>query len=514
MRCFRFAACVSLAFTLTVPALAQRATRGADPLAGFDGYVSTAMKAWKVPGLAVAIVKGDSVVFAKGFGVRKIGEATPVDAHTIFAIGSASKAFTGAAIGLLVDEGKAKWDDQVTTHLPWFEAYDPWVTREIRIRDLLTHRSGLSRGDNLWYGTSRTRDEVVRGVRNLKPTWTMRTQFGYQNLMFITAGRIVEERTGKSWDDVIKTRFFGPLNMTSSNTSTKDLAGLPNVATPHAEIDDTVQVVGWRNIDNAGPAGSINSNVIDMSNWIRMWLGKGRFGGKQILSQAVRDEAITPQFVINDPFWHIIGLNEAKFVTYGFGWAVQDFRGKRLVHHGGNIDGMSAMVAFMPDDDIGVVVLSNLNGAMVTMPVVMNALDRELGIKPARDYSTALGALLKPLEAQGKAAAAKRDAAHVHGTKPSLPLEAYGGTYSNELYGKTTISLENGALVLHPDLTTDLDADLVHWHFDTFQARMRTRMLGKELINFELGPDGKVARLVRGPDTWTKDGAKPTNFQR
>jgi CubicO group peptidase (beta-lactamase class C family) len=481
-------------------------TKDRDPLAGFDLYVTDAMKQWKVPGLAIAAVRGDSIVFAKGYGVKTLGNPAPVDAQTLFAIGSASKAFTGAALEMLSDEGKISFDGRVTDYLPWFEMSDPWVTREIRVRDLLLHRSGLERGDNVWYGTTRSREEIVRSVRRLAPSSSFRTHFQYQNLMYITAGEVVHQVTGQSWDDVIKARIFGPLGMNQSNTSVRDLAGLPNVATPHAELGGVVKTIPWRNIDNAAAAGSINSNVADMAKWLRLWINRGSFQGQRIVSESMVREATTPQFTVDDPQM-IARLMSPAFLGYGFGWFVQDFRGRRLVNHGGNIDGMAAMVTFLPDEKLGVVILTNMNQSDITLPLVAHLYDRLLGISPAKDYNTEYLAAKKAFEA--KQAASTKPPIRVAGTKPSLPLEAYVGVYRDSFLGTATVTLgSNGALSIRYDASPGAVGELEHWHFDSFVATMKDPILGKIPINFRLGPNGQVSGLVfglAGPQEWAKD---------
>src|SRR5918993_1303981 len=212
---------------------AGRARAQEAPLAGFDDYVNQALKDWEVPGLAVAVVKDDRIVFAKGYGVRELGKPAPVNERTLFAIGSSSKAFTAASVAMLVDEGKVKWDDPVTKYLPGFELYDPYVTRELTVRDLLSHRSGLERGDLLWYGTEYDRDEILRRARHIRPSWSLRSRFGYQNLMYLAAGQLVARVGGKSWDEFVRQRIFSPLGMTASGTSIRDLSSSDNVASPH-----------------------------------------------------------------------------------------------------------------------------------------------------------------------------------------------------------------------------------------------------------------------------------------
>ena len=236
---------------------------------GFDEYIGQVVRDWKVPGLAIAVVKGDTVGFAKGYGVRKLGESVPGDEKTLFAIGSCSKAFTATALAMLVDDGKISWDDPVIKHLRDFQLSDPYATREMTVRDLLCHRSGLARHDLLWYGASISREEVIRRLRHAPMSTSFRSQFGYQNIMYVAAGQIISAVTGQSWDDFVKQRIFTPLEMTDSNTTTTVLGHAANVATTHEKIEDKVEAVLYRNIDNVGPAGSINSSVADMAQWMR-----------------------------------------------------------------------------------------------------------------------------------------------------------------------------------------------------------------------------------------------------
>ncbi len=461
-------------------------------LNGFDEYVNQALKDWEVPGIAIAIVKNDKIVLAKGYGVRKIGEATPVDANTMFAIGSASKAFTAATIALLLDEGKLKWDDPASKYLPEFQLFDPYATREMTVRDLLCHRSGLERGDLLWYATDYNRDEIIRRVRYLKPSWSFRSNFGYQNIMYLTAGQVAARVSGKSWDDLVKERLFKPLGMTVSNTSIRDLAAMNNVATPHGKLEKKVVAIPWRNIDNIAPAGSINSNVTEMANWVRLHLNEGKFNGQQLISSVALKEMHTPQTIIRNELPWSLFFPEARFVTYGLGWFLHDHRGRKVVQHGGNIDGMSALVIMMPEEKLGMVLLSNMNGTGLPTALAYKAFDLLIQA-PAKDWSADMLKTFKGLEAQGEEAAKKAEQERVKGTNPSLPLDKYVGTYSNEMYGEAKVSQENGKLVV--SYGKGLTGDLEHWHFDTFQAVMRDRTFGKVTINFTLNAQGKVESL-------------------
>jgi CubicO group peptidase (beta-lactamase class C family) len=475
------------------------------PSKDFDEYVNKALKDWDVPGLAIAIVKNDQIVFAKGYGVRRLGDPTQVDEKTLFAIGSSSKAFTSASIAMLVDEGKLKLDDPATKYLPGFQLFDPYVTRELTVRDLLCHRSGLERGDFLWYGTSYSRDEIVQRVRYLKPTWSFRSMFGYQNIMYLTAGQIVAGVSGKRWDDFIRDRIFKPLGMTSSSTSISDLKNADDIATPHAKIDGKVEVIPWRNIDNIAPAGSINSNVVDMAQWVRLQLGEGVYKGQRLISSGGAKEMHTAQTVIRmEPPWTLF-YSDAHFLNYGLGWFLHDHRGRKVVEHGGNIDGMSALVAMIPEEKVGLVILTNMNGTPLTNAIASRVYDLYLGVQP-RDYSADLLKTYNALLEQGKQAQKKIEESRVKGTSPTLALPQYAGAYKDEMYGDAKVALENGKLVL---TTPGFVGDLDHWNYDTFQVTWRARSLGKALVTFTLNARGKVDEMKlpdlqisfkRGPD--------------
>jgi CubicO group peptidase (beta-lactamase class C family) len=465
-------------------------------LDGLDDYINKAIKDWEVPGLAIAIVKDDKVVFAKGFGVRKLGDPTPVDEHTLFAIGSSSKAFTAAGIAMLVDEGKLKWDDPATKYLPEFQTYDPYVTRELTVRDLLSHRSGLERGDLLWYGTDLDRDEILRRTRFIKPTWSLRSTFGYQNLMYLAAGQLAARVSGKSWDDVIRERIFIPLGMMSSNTSIRDFKEGGNVAAPHAKVDDKVLVIPYRLIDNIGPAGSINSNAVDMAQWVRLQLGSGTFEGKKIFSPAVAREMHTSQTVIRLEGQNALIYSEAHLMNYGLGWFLSDYKGRKLVEHGGAIDGMRAEVALVPEEKLGIVILTNMNGSLVAMPLVYRIIDAYMK-QPEKDWSGDLLKTFKRLTEQGAAAAQRAEATRVTGTKPSLPIENFAGTYRNDLYGDVKITASGDKLSLRfgPAWVSDLE----HWHFDTFRAKFSGGAgVTNATVTFALNAQGKADTVTLG----------------
>jgi len=487
-RHFRLITFLFLVLAALLPAYAQEA-----PLNGFDDYVNKALREWEVPGLAIAIVKDDRIVLAKGYGLRKLGDPTPVNERTLFAIGSSSKAFTAAAIAMLVDEGKLKWDDPVTKYLPGFELYDPYVTRELTVRDLLSHRSGLERGDFLWYGTEYDRDEILRRARYLKPTWSLRSTFGYQNLMFLAAGQLIAKVSGKSWDEFIRQRIFTPLGMTASNTSVKDLNGVDNVSSPHAKIEDKVEVIPWRNIDNIAPAGSINSSVVDMAQWVRLQLAQGDYQKQRLISSGAAKEMHTSQTVMRvEPPFSLL-YPEAHFLNYGLGWFLHDYRGRKVVEHGGAIDGMRAQVAMIPEEKLGLVILTNMGGTILPLPLMYRIFDAYLGA-PQRDWGADMLKTVKGFEEQGKAAQKKAEAEQVKDTRPSLALAEYAGTYKNDLYGEVKVTHENGKLGVRfgPSFTSGLE----HWHYDTFRAKFVAAGGAKAFMTFALNAQGKVETLT------------------
>ena len=487
LRTHRIIGFILLLFIGFLSAAAQDA-----PLQGFDDYVNLAIKDWEVPGVAIAVVKDDKIVFAKGYGVREIGKPDKVDERTIFAIGSSSKAFTAATIAMLVDEGKLKWDDPVTKYLPGFQVYDPVVTREMTVRDLLTHRVWLERGDQLWYATEYDRSDILSRIRYLKPSSSLRSRFGYQNIMYLAAGQIVPQVAGKEWDDFVRERIFTPLGMTASSTSISPLAGANDVAAPHSKFDDKVTAIPYRKIDNIGPAGSINSNVVDMAQWVRLQLNNGTYQGKQLISPAAVKEMHTPQTIIRLEGAMERVYPEAHFLSYGMGWFLSDYRGRKLVEHGGSIDGMRALVAMLPKEKMGVVILTNLSGTILSVPLSYRIFDAYLGAQP-RDWSAEMLKTINALLEQGKAANAKMEAERVKDTKPSLALEKYAGDYQNEMYGDTKLVMENGKLKLQRG--ANFTGDLEHWHYDTFRVTWRDRQQGKGFISFRLNSQGKVETM-------------------
>ena len=504
----RLVAIALLAVAFVAPS-SPAAAQQREPAPGFDAYVKSALAAWKVPGVSVAIVRNDSIVYAKGYGVREVGKPTPVDERTIYAIGSSSKAFTAAAVAMLVDSNKVRLDAPATAYLPGFELRDGYASREITVRDLLSHRSGLARGELIWYGSDNDRDEILRRVRFLEPSWSFRSQFGYQNIMYLAAGQIVAKVANQSWDEFIKQRLFQPLGMTSSSTSVTALRGVENLAQPHAEVNDTVRAIPYRNIDNIAPAGSINSNVIDVAQWIRMHLGDGKYAGKQLISKRLTDEMRSAQTVI-PARGGMGGMNpSAHLMAYGLGWFLSDYEGKYLVQHGGNIDGMTALVAMMPEEKYGIAILSNMNGTNLPTAIMLRLLDAQLK-RPAKDWSAQMRQRIDSMRTVALAAQQRQGDPRVPNTKPSLPLTAYAGTYSDSAYGTLKVTESNGALSLA--YGSNWRGPLEHYHFDTFRMRLSTPVLPPVPVNFRIDAAGKVDEVrldLAGQVTFKKVPDRP-----
>jgi CubicO group peptidase (beta-lactamase class C family) len=436
------------------------------------------------------------VAYARGFGERKLGGGESVDADTLFAIGSNTKAMTAAAIGILVDEKRMGWDDRVTAHLPWFMLSDPYVTRELTVRDLLSHRSGLGRrGDFNWYASDFDREEVVRRVRFLEPNASFRSEAGYQNTMFLAAGEVLEEVSGTSWDDFVESRLLEPLGMTRSRTSVRDLDRVPNVAQPHERIDGRVVPVPHRNIDNVAPAGSILSSASEMTRWMLLMLGEGELDGKRILSEESTAEVFEPNIIYPMSAESRDLFPSTHFSTYGLGWGLRDYRGRFIATHTGGIDGMLSQILLAPEEELGIVVLTNTSpaGSLAHSAVTYHVLDASLGAEGETDWIARFRELGRQQGERLLEEEAKRLESRVAGTSPSLALDAYVGTYENEMYGKLLLSLEEGRLVLRRH--TAWVGDLEHWHYDTFLVRWRDPVMPENLVTFRLSPEGKAASL-------------------
>ena len=490
MSAFRWLPMVALiAFPTLAPA--QRTS-----IRELDAYVSRAVRDWNVSGIAISVVKDDSVVFAKGYGVRELGKPDAVDIGTRFAIGSTTKAMTALALGMLVDDGKVRWDAPVTTYLPTLQLADPYVTRELTVRDLLTHRAGLGNADMLWAGGDFTMPEITRRIATLPPAYSFRAGFIYQNIMYSLAGDVVAAASGMTWDDFLRTRIFLPLGMRETETRLAHVADGTNVATPHDVIDGTMRVVRNRPVDPVAPAGSVWSSVRDMAKWMRFLLDSGRVDGRRLLSAATFRELLTPQVVAPSTTYPTMTIVRPHFFTYGLGWFLHDYAGQAVAMHTGSIDGMSAIIGLLPDRNVGVVVLANSDHTEIRHALMYDVFDRFSG-NPPRDWSALLLRHYGELREQAAAAQQRQEQQRTTGTTPSLPLDRYTGTYTHPTFGNVVMTLRADTLRLQ--LGGAQRASLTHWHYDTFRARWEEAGANPSLVIFAPDGMGSVATArVRG----------------
>lgn len=491
---------VALFLLFSVQAWSRPSDSASPDLAKLDSYIEKARAEWEVPGLSVAIVKDGKVVFAKGYGVKEQGRQEPVDADTLFAIASNTKAFTSAALAILSDEKKVAWSDRVLDILPYFELYDPWVSHEMRVDDLLCHRSGLKTfsGDLLWYGTTYSREEIIRRARYLKPSFAFRAGYGYSNLMFLAAGEVVAKTSGRSWEDFIRERIFVPLGMKRTITSTRQLEATGNFAIPHTSFEGTVERIDWVNWDTIAPAGGIISSANDMARWLLLQLGGGALEGTRIFSESAQRAMWMPHNVMSGPS---PGAQEhdTHFRTYALGWSVSDFKGRFTVGHGGGYDGMNSQVWLMPEERLGVVVLTNCDRSVMG-PIVERIRDAYLGLVE-KDYSKLAR------ETSKLANSAKNNEPARKNPRPAMALESYAGTFGGAMYGDATVSAEGGALVLRLLPNPNLVADLTPLDADTFTLNWRRKfaLFANGRAQFIPDTNGSITELrldVPNNDFW------------
>jgi len=433
-----------------------------------DSYLSEAQQDWEVPGMAVAIVKDGAIILNKGYGVLDVNNDEKVNEQTLFAIASNTKAFVSSSLAVLVSRGLIKWNDKVTKYLPHFALYDSYVSNHITIQDLLCHRAGLGTfsGDVIWYKSERSAAETVEKVKYIPQQYEFRAGYGYSNVMFITAGEVIKAVTGKPWDVFAKETFFAPLRMDRTIASTDELAEKENYALPHKSIDSKETVIDWVNWDNMGAAGGIISSVDDMAKWMQLQLNSGIWKNDTILSPVQQNILWTPH---NN---YVLSANAKQslpgrhFSGYGLGWGLYDYYGNMVVTHSGGYDGMYSRVMLIPDQQIGIVILTNSMSG-ITSPLCYYILNSFIK-KDNRDWS-ALALERSKQNNYHQDEIDKRKAVKKENTKPSLSLSTYTGTYSDPMYGQLQVSLENEKLKISFEKAPLLSAKLAHWHYDTFE---------------------------------------------
>jgi len=480
----------------------------ADPLraqptavpADLDAYVGRAMQTFEVPGLALTIVKDGTVMLAKGYGVRKMGDPAAVDAQTLFGIASNTKIVTAAALGLLVEEGKIEWDAPVIRYLPWFQMWDPFVTRELTIRDLLVHRSGLGlgAGDLLWWPASTyDRREIARRLRFIRPATSFRSAYAYDNVLYLVAGEVIEAVSGQSWEDFVSARIVKPVGMATSNVRHSDAVRGGNVATPHARLEGQVRPIQPFDSDNTNPAGGINSNAQDMAKWLAVLLARGRLAdGSRLFAETTWRQLttiVTP--LSTNPPPPELAPQRANFRGYALGLNAVDYRGQKLLTHTGGLPGYVSRLMMFPDSQLGIAVLTNQESGEAFDAIAYRVADHFLQA-PATDWIAAYQKLEQRQQAAFAETERKAVASRDTTSKPSLPLSGYAGTYTDEWYGDIAIEQKNGGLGIRFTRTPALVGDLEHWQHDTFVVRWRDRELRADAyVTFALNPDATIDQV-------------------
>ncbi len=472
-----------------------------------DQLCRRALADFNLPGMAVSIVLNDSVVFSKGYGVRDVRSGAAVDGDTRFAIASNTKAFTAAGLAMMVDEGKLQWDDPVRKYLPWFTLYDPYVSENITIRDLLCHRSGLATfsGDLIWYGTNHPREQVLRNARYLKQAMGFRSGWGYSNILYLAAGEVLEQASGTSWDEFMSRRIFGPLGMRNTNTSVRELDLAGNTAIPHNEVNGRNIAIEYVNWDNIGPAGSINASANDMATWLRLQLRRGNWRGQTLWNEARTWEMwenYSPRPVSK---WQREQMPSRHWNGYGLGWQLMEYGTCKVVSHSGGYDGMISMTTMVPELGLGVVILTNNNNS-VPSALSFEILDEFTAVKENKDWLAFFLDRNREEERESEKSLQDLKAERARGTQPSLMPDKYCGTYRSEMYGDVVVRAipDSDALIIDFTPTALFKGELTHWHYDTFRLHWKTQMmLPPGLVTFVLGASGTVEEIkvdVPNPD--------------
>lgn len=482
------------------------------PLQGLDAYVQQVMHDWHVPGLAIAVVRDGKVVLARGYGVRELGKPGKVDADTLFDIASNSKAFTVAALGTLVSSGKLTWDTPVIDELKNFRLANPYVTQNVTLRDLLTRRTGYCDPGAAWYSSDDS--DMIHRVRYQKPDHGFRTTFCYNNVQYLAASRFIRALTSKSWNDYVDAHLFQPLGMTRTVTTEDGVEASSNVAAPHGMEDGKPVAIHryWpHNMDIFAAVGGIWSSANDMSHWLQMLLAEGHYDGKTVLDANVLRTMETPQIVIQPGgigdeirAW----MPDGHFHTYGLGLFVQDYHGHTLVWHAGDIDGMASALVLVPDADLGIVVMSNMNQANARFGIVARVLQSMLAL-PQHDLDPGLLVEARKAQTEGEAMEKKLAGTRAPGSVAPLPLADYVGNYEGDLDGHARVELDKGHLVLrlgNPDFT----GDLTHWHGNTFRVAWRYKFYGTDYVTFDVDAFGKPTKLELAELSTHYGRTKPT----
>jgi CubicO group peptidase (beta-lactamase class C family) len=458
-----------------------------------DTYVNRGMTDWKIPGVAVAVVKDGKVIAMKGYGVKEIGGTDKVDENTLFMIGSNSKAFTATAIAMLDAEKKLSLDDKVTKWYPSFKLDNKSAGEQAIIRDLLCHRLGFQtfQGDFTYWTSNLTREQVIEKMAHVKAVYPFRTTWGYNNAAFLTAGQIIPKASGLSWEDFLRKNLFTPLDMTHTVALSSEYAGTANHAAPHTIQNGALIRIPVASIDNLAPAGSIGSSVSDLSHWVLMQLNDGKYEGKQVVPADAIEQTRTPHSIIGNggPLY-----NKGHFDLYGLGWGLEEYSGRKVVAHTGGVNGFVTSVTLVPEEKLGIIVLTNTDQNAFYEALKWELLDAFLG-NPYRNYSGVYRGFMNRRET----AEAAQDKSMHDSVALKLPnsvsLAGYTGNYVNDLYGDMKVVLENGELRMRFSHHPKMYAKLESLGNDRFYATFSDPIFSKAVFPFTV-KKGKVTGVT------------------
>ena len=478
------------AITICSSAAAQKKAHF-DTSAYFDNYIQQAVQLWKTPGMSIVVVKDGNIVYKKGYGVTELGKPEPFTTSTLSICASTTKAMTAVCMGMLVDEGKVKWTDKVSDIYPELKLYDNYANSELTIKDLFTHNTGLGNADWLW-SLGYPLDTIVQKMRLLKPAYSFRSSFIYQNLMYIVAGEVIHKVSGKTWDDFIKQRLFAPLGMQHTYPNYTASVSEPSHITPHFMYDDsTVKPIRFIESKGIDAAGGVWSSVDDVNKWVLFLLDSTKINGKPLLKPETYAMLFTPAAMVTpSQFYPTAKLTKPHWTTYGLGWFQEDYRGKMVNFHTGSLDGAVAICGLINDEHFGVYIFANRDHTELRHALMYKAMDLWVWGDTKNDWSKDMFGMYNSMSAAGKKETKEFEAKRVLNTKTTLDLKDYAGAYANEIYGSAEIALNKDSLIL--TFPNNIAVKLSHWHYDTFLGQFENDWNGKDWLTFSFNAEGKV----------------------
>lgn len=472
-------------------AIAQKNKENAKA-AAFDAYIQQVLPRWQTPGISVVVVKDGNIVFKKAYGVRELGKPQPYTTATLSACASTTKAMTAVCMGMLVDAGKVKWSDKVSSILPGFKIASPYVSAEITVKDLFTHNTGLGNADFLWV-SNYPREEILRRMQFMEPAYSLRGGFVYQNLMYVTAGEVIHQLSGKTWDAFITDSIFNLVGMHSTYADHAVIAADADMATPHYRDRDTIKPIGYLYTNNIGAAGGVWSCADDMAKWLQCLLDSTNIHGRRLLKPETFAAMFTPQVIAPLDMYPTMEIIQPHWFTYGLGWFQHDYRGKMLQFHTGSLAGLTAIAGMVPDAHTGVYVFGNLDHAELRHALMYKAIDVWAFNDNSHDWSNTLFQLYKAEEDTARKEEAAQLAKRVLNTRPGLPLQAYTGKFSNKVLASISVVLKDNSLQI--DLPGNRILSLQHWQYDVFRGLYTPWWAGTAWVQFLPDKEGRVAAL-------------------